>query len=69
MVEQENKNKSKQLPPQEEEVKIMAKPIEATPILKGKDLVELVKDLKRPDTNKARREKALKVLVSYTKGK
>jgi len=69
MVEQENGNKNEQLPPQKEEVKIMAKPIEATPILKGKDLIELVKDLKRPDTNKARREKALKVLYNYTKGK
>lgn len=65
----DKKNIDKQLPPQIKEVKLMATPIEATPILKGKDLVDLVKDLRRPDTNKARRNKALKLLLNVTKGK
>lgn len=47
----------------------MATPIEATPVLKGKDLVDLVKDLRRPDMNKNRRNKALQLLLSVTKGK
>ena len=70
MVEQENKrSKNKKLPPYMKGVKFMAKPILATPVLKGKDLVELARDLQRPDNNKVRREKALKILTSYSKGK
>ena len=59
----------KQLPPQKKEVKLMASPIAATPILKGKDLVDLVKDLNRPDKGKAKRRKALEMLHSTMKGK
>ncbi len=69
MVEGKNSKNNKQLPPRKKEVKLMASPIEATPILKGKDLVDLVKDLKRPDTNKDRRTKALKLLHNVMKGK
>ncbi|WP_418792152.1 hypothetical protein [Phosphitispora sp. TUW77] len=69
MGEKTNDENNKQLPPTIEEVKLMAKPIEATPVLKGKDLVDLVKDLQRPDINKHRRSKALKLLVNVTKGK
>ena len=45
----------------------MATPIKSTPILKGKDLVDLVNDLKKPDKGKARRQKALKLLLSVSK--
>ena len=45
----------------------MAKPIESTPILKGKDLVDLVEDLKREDHGKLRRQKALGLLNNITK--
>lgn len=50
------------------EVLNMATPIKSTPVLKGKDLVELVNDLKKPDINKERRNKALKFLLSVSKG-
>ena len=46
----------------------MATPIKSTPVLKGKDLVNLANDLKRPDVNKDRRNKALKFLLSVSKG-
>jgi hypothetical protein len=39
----------------ERSVKFMATPITSTPVLKGKDLVNLVKDLNKPDKNKDRR--------------
>lgn len=48
--------------------KLMAAPIASTPVLKGKDLVNLVTDLKKTDTNKDRRQKALKALKIVTKG-
>lgn len=48
--------------------KLMATPITSTPVLKGKDLIDLVTDLKKPDTNKDRRQKALKALKIVTKG-
>ena len=54
--------------PKEGNDKLMAAPITSTPVLKGKDLVDLVKDLKKPDTNKDRRQKALKALTIVTKG-
>jgi len=46
----------------------MATPIKSTPVLKGKDLVDLTNDIKRPDVNKDRRDKALKFLLSLSKG-
>ena len=54
--------------PKEGNDKLMVAPITSTPVLKGKDLVDLVKDLKKPDTNKDRRQKALKALTIITKG-
>ena len=45
----------------------MATPIKSTPILKGKDLVDLVNDLRKPDKGKARRQKAMKLLHCVTK--
>ncbi len=36
----------------------MAKPIVATPVLKGSDLVSLIKDAQRPDNAKEIRERA-----------
>ena len=47
----------------------MATPIAATPVLRGRDLADLVEDLKRPDTNKERRQKALEAYLSISKGK
>lgn len=41
------------------EVRLMAKPIPSTPDLKGQDLVNLINDLKRPDTAKEMRKKAV----------
>lgn len=61
-----NDNNKESLP-RKKEVKIMATPIKSTPILKGKDLVDLVNDLKKPDKGKARRQKALKLLLSVSK--
>lgn len=69
MLEEKNGNNNNKLPPRIKEVKFMASPIEATPILKGKDLVDLANDLKKTDTNKNRRIKALKLLLKVTKGK
>ncbi|HBW36534.1 MAG: hypothetical protein VR66_23470 [Peptococcaceae bacterium BRH_c23] len=54
--------------PEERSVKLIAAPITSTPVLKGKDLVNLVKDINKPDTNKDRRQKALKALQIVTKG-
>lgn len=45
----------------------MASPIEATPILRGKDLVDLVKDLEKPDRGKQDRQEALQVLRKIRK--
>lgn len=42
-------------------------PISATPILKGQDLVDLVKDLDKPDLGKDRRQEALKILKKIRK--
>lgn len=46
----------------------MAKPITATPILKGQDLVDLVNDLRRPDKNQETRKVASDLLRIVTKG-
>jgi len=62
-----NKNFDNNLP-EKRSVKLMAAPITSTPVLKGKDLVDLVEDLKKPDTNKERRKKALKALQIVSKG-
>lgn len=53
----------------ERKIKIMATPISATPVLKGQDLVRLVKDLNRPDKNKEQRQKALNALIAISKDK
>ncbi|HUW64823.1 MAG TPA: hypothetical protein VMW83_09015 [Spirochaetia bacterium] len=47
----------------------MSVPIQSTPILRGKDLVDLVNDLKKTDTpaNKERRRRALKLLEAVSK--
>ena len=60
---------NKQLPPKKKEVELMASPIAATPVLKGKDLVDLVNDLKKPDKGKEKRRKALEMLRLTMKGK
>ena len=60
--------KNDELLPYKRSVSLMAAPITSTPVLKGKDLVDLIKDLKKPDTNKDRRQKALKALLMVTKG-
>jgi hypothetical protein len=44
------------------EVRLIAKPIPATPELKGQDLRNLVKDLYRPDNSKELRERAVNSL-------
>lgn len=51
------------------EGKLMAKPIEATPILKGEDLVNFVKSLGKKDTpvSKRRRSSALSLLQKVSK--
>jgi len=60
----------KKLPPQDKkEVEIMATPIASIPILKGKDLVDLVNDLKKPDKGKERRRKALETLKLISRDK
>lgn len=37
-------------------------PIQATPVLKGQDLINLVNELKRTDNGKERRQKAWKAI-------
>lgn len=54
--------------PEKGSVELMAAPITSTPVLKGKDLVDLVEELKKPDMNKERRKKALKALRTISKG-
>lgn len=61
-------SKKDELLPEKGSVKLMAAPITSTPVLKGKDLVRLVRDLDKPDKNKDRRQKALKALLTVTKG-
>ncbi len=46
----------------------MAKPIEATPILRGQDLLNLVKDAQRPDRGKEKRKIARDLLRIATSG-
>lgn len=52
-----------------EEEKFMAKPIEATPILKGRDLVEFSRALQKKDSpaSKKRRQSALSLLKKVSK--
>ena len=54
--------------PEKGSADLMAAPITSTPVLKGKDLVDLIEDLKKPDTNKDRRKKALQALQIVSKG-
>ncbi|WP_168120529.1 hypothetical protein [Paenibacillus sp. HB172176] len=46
--------------------KLMAKPIEATPVLRGEDLINFVESLKKTDT-KASREKRKSALTLLKK--
>lgn len=46
----------------------MAKPIEATPILHGQDLLNLVKDAQKPDRGKEKRKIARELLRIATGG-
>lgn len=46
----------------------MAKPIEATPILRGQDLLSLVQDAQRPDRGKEKRRIARELLRIATSG-
>lgn len=55
--------------PREEGGNLMAKPIAATPELRGQDLANFVHDLKRPDRNQELRASALQDLRRVTKGK
>ncbi len=55
--------------PRERGGTLMAKPIAATPDLRGQDLVRFVKDLKRPDKNQELRQRALQDLRRVTRGK
>ncbi len=64
----DKKKANKEVLPEKEEI-YMAKPIEATPILKGQDLVDLVNDIKRTDRNKRRRTEALEALRKITRDK
>lgn len=47
----------------------MAKEIEATPILKGQDLLKLIEDAKRTDRGQKRREFARELLRKATDGR
>ena len=51
------------------EVRLMAKPIAATPILTGKDLHLLIKDVQRPDLGKEKRKHAREMLHRASNGK
>jgi hypothetical protein len=44
------------------EVRLMAKPIPATPVLEGQDVLEVLKELQRPDKAKETRMKAVESL-------
>ena len=50
------------------EVRLVAKSIEATPILRGQDLLNLVKDAQRPDRGKEKRKIARELLRIATNG-
>lgn len=52
-----------------EEEKLMAKPIEATPVLSGIDLVNFAKSLTKKDSNasKQKRKSALEMLRKATR--
>ena len=45
----------------------MARPIESTPVLRGQDAKNIVKDLQRKDVNKEYRQRAMHALKSITK--
>lgn len=45
----------------------MARPIESTPVLRGQDAKNIVKDLQRKDVNKAFRQSAMHALKAITK--
>jgi hypothetical protein len=49
---------------EERKIKLMAKPIEATPILKGSDLANFVTSLTKPDSKESeiKRKNALSLL-------
>jgi len=47
----------------------MAKPIAATPVLKGKDLLSLIRDVSRPDRGQEKRKLARELLHQATDGR
>ena len=47
----------------------MATPIAATPTLKGKDLLNLIKDVSRPDRGQEKRKLAQELLRRATDGR
>jgi hypothetical protein len=49
------------------EVKLMAKPIPATPVLEGQDAMEVLKELQRPDKAKEIRMKAVESLKTVSR--
>ncbi|MEW9697591.1 hypothetical protein [Paenibacillus sp. SI8] len=53
----------------ERKIKLMAKPIDATPILKGQDLVDFVNSLSKRDSKEsaAKRKSALSLLKRVKK--
>ncbi|MDF2922158.1 MAG: hypothetical protein K0R57_1072 [Paenibacillaceae bacterium] len=53
----------------EKEIKLMAKPIKATPVLKGQDLIDLVQSLSKKDSadSQAKRKSALASLRKVRK--
>lgn len=53
----------------EKEVRLMATPIAATPVLKGRDLKSLLDDVKRPDRGQEKRELARQLLKRATDGR
>lgn len=51
----------------EKEVRLMAKPITVTPVLEGRDVLDVLRELRQPDRAKELRLKALESLKSITK--
>ena len=45
----------------------MARPIESTPVLRGQDAKNIVKDLQRKDVNKAFRQSAMHAIKTITR--
>ena len=50
------------------EVRLMAKPIESTPVMAGDDLKQLLEDVKKPDLGRENRKAARELLRKLTSG-